>query len=153
IAQALGVGLGKNFDLDDVRYEKVIIMTDADVDGAHIAALLMTFFFEQMPGLVESGRLYLALPPLYRISGAGRSEYARDDVHKEELMATVFKNKKVDVSRFKGLGEMMPKQLKETTMDVKSRSLMRVTLIDPEMDPEHSNIQKADKKTRILIDR
>lgn len=153
IAQALGVGLGKNFDLDDVRYEKVIIMTDADVDGAHIAALLMTFFFEQMPGLVESGRLYCALPPLYRISGAGRSEYARDDAHKEELMATVFKNKKVDVSRFKGLGEMMPKQLKETTMDVATRSLMRVTLIDPSMDPEDSNIQKADKKTRILIDR
>lgn len=152
IAQALGVGLKKNFNLDDLRYEKVIIMTDADVDGAHIASLLIAFFYEQMPGLVESGRLYLALPPLFRISGAGKSEYARDEAHKDELLETDFKNRKVEISRFKGLGEMMPKQLKETTMDKDTRSLMRVTLVDPAMDPETSNLQKAVKKTESLID-
>ncbi len=152
ITQALGVGLRKNFDLEDLRYEKVIIMTDADVDGAHIAALLVAFFYEQMPGLVESGRLFIALPPLYRISGAGRSEYARDDAHKEELIDQYFKNKKIEISRFKGLGEMMPKQLKETTMNIETRSLMRVTLIDPELDPETSNLQKAVQKTNTLID-
>lgn len=152
ITQALGVGLGKNFSLDDLRYEKVIIMTDADVDGAHIAALLISFFYEKMPGLVQSGRLYVALPPLYRLSGAGKSEYARDDMHKEELMDTEFKGKKVEVSRFKGLGEMMPAQLKETTMNPEKRSLMRVTLVDTEMDPEESNLQNAVRKTEKLID-
>lgn len=154
IAQALGVGLGKNFDLEDLRYERVIIMTDADVDGAHIAALLVSFFFDKMPGLIESGRLFLALPPLYRISGSGRSEYARDDVHKEELLETLFKNRKVEISRFKGLGEMMPAQLKETTMDPEKRNLMRITIVDPDndIDPDSSNLQKAMKKTESLID-
>ncbi len=154
IAQALGVGLGKNFDLNDLRYERVIIMTDADVDGAHIAALLISFFFDKMPGLIESGRLFLALPPLYRISGAGKSEYARDDAHKEELIETIFKNKKVEISRFKGLGEMMPAQLKETTMDPSKRNLMRITIVNPDsdIDPEGHNLQKAVKRTETLID-
>ena len=154
IAQALGVGLGKNFDLNDLRYERVIIMTDADVDGAHIAALLVSFFFDKMPGLIESGRLFLALPPLYRISGAGISEYARDDLHKEELLEAQFKNRKVEISRFKGLGEMMPAQLKETTMDPEKRNLMRITIVDPDndIDPDGSNLQKAMKKTESLID-
>ena len=103
-------------------------MTDADVDGAHIASLLITFFFRTMPGLIRSGRLYLALPPLYRLSHSGKSVYARDDGHRDQLMETEFKGKKPEISRFKGLGEMMPAQLKETTMDPKSRTLARVTL-------------------------
>ncbi|MDR3511251.1 MAG: DNA topoisomerase IV subunit B [Caulobacteraceae bacterium] len=125
---ALGVQGGKKFKEEELRYERVVIMTDADVDGAHIASLLITFFYRTMPDLIRAGRLYLALPPLYRISHGGKSVYARDDAHREELMATTFKGKKPEVSRFKGLGEMMPAQLKETTMDPKSRTLARVTL-------------------------
>ncbi|TNE26940.1 MAG: DNA topoisomerase IV subunit B [Alphaproteobacteria bacterium] len=129
LLQALGCGTGKNFDLDKLRYERVIIMTDADVDGAHIAALLMTFFYKEMPELIEAGCLYLAMPPLYRLSAGGTASYARDDAHKDELMQTVFKGKKkIDISRFKGLGEMPARQLKETTMDPKKRGLLRVVL-------------------------
>ncbi len=129
LIQALGCGVGKDFNLNKLRYERVIIMTDADVDGAHIASLLITLFYQEMLGLIESGALYLALPPLYRLSAGGESVYARDDKHKDELMKTTFKTrKKVDISRFKGLGEMPASQLKETTMDPKKRSLVRVTL-------------------------
>lgn len=129
LTQALGCGTGKDFDLDKLRYERVIIMTDADVDGAHIAALLVTFFYTQMRPLVENGRLFLALPPLYRLVSGTLSAYARDDIHKDELLATVFKGKKkIDISRFKGLGEMPAAQLKETTMNPKGRTLLRVTL-------------------------
>jgi topoisomerase-4 subunit B len=103
-------------------------MTDADVDGAHIASLLIAFFYRGMPDLIRAGRLYLALPPLYRLSHGGKSAYARDDAHKDELLATEFKGKKPDIGRFKGLGEMMPAQLKETTMSPLSRTLARVTL-------------------------
>jgi topoisomerase-4 subunit B len=103
-------------------------MTDADVDGAHIASLLITFFYRTMPQLIRLGRLYLALPPLYRLSQGGKIEYARDDAHKDELLSTVFKGKKPEISRFKGLGEMMPAQLKETTMDPKTRQLARISL-------------------------
>ena len=103
-------------------------MTDADVDGAHIASLLITFFYRTMPELIRSGKLYLALPPLYRLSHGGKVEYARDDPHKEELLATVFKGKKPEIGRFKGLGEMMPAQLKETTMGPATRSLARISL-------------------------
>lgn len=131
IIQALGAASGKEFDCDKLRYEKIIIMTDADVDGAHIAALLVTFFYSQMRPLIEDGRLFLALPPLYRLASGTLSEYARDDRHKDELMETIFKNKKkVDVSRFKGLGEMPAKQLKETTMNPATRTLLRVTIPD-----------------------
>lgn len=131
MVQALGCGYGKDFDLDKLRYERVIIMTDADVDGAHIAALLVTFFYTQMKGLIEHGHLYIAQPPLYRLVSGTLSAYARDDEHKDELMGSTFKNKsKVDVSRFKGLGEMPASQLKETTMNPDSRVLLRVTLPD-----------------------
>ncbi len=125
---ALGVTPGAAYRDEDLRYERVIIMTDADVDGAHIASLLITFFWRQMPRLIEHGHLYLAVPPLYRLSAGALSVYARDDRHREELLATTFKGRKVEVSRFKGLGEMMPAQLKETTMDPKRRMLLKVTV-------------------------
>jgi topoisomerase-4 subunit B len=125
---ALGVQGGSKFKEEELRYERVIIMTDADVDGAHIASLLITFFYRTMPEMIRSGRLYLALPPLYRLSHGGKAVYARDDAHRDELLNTVFKGKKPEMSRFKGLGEMMPAQLKETTMDPSSRTLARVTL-------------------------
>ena len=131
ITMALGCGLGKEFDLDALRYERIIIMTDADVDGAHIAALLIAFFYDQMPGLIESGSLYLAQPPLFRLSAGGITEYAMDDAHRELLLETVFKGKsKVETGRFKGLGEMPAAQLKETTMNPASRTLLKVTLPD-----------------------
>ncbi len=129
LIQALGCGTRERYDPAALRYEKVVIMTDADVDGAHIATLLMTFFFQEMPGLVRDGRLYLAQPPLFRLAHGGTVAYARDDAHRAELMATVFKGKpRVEVGRFKGLGEMASAQLKETTMDPAKRTLLRVTM-------------------------
>jgi topoisomerase-4 subunit B len=128
LSLALGCGTRKDCQPDNLRYERIIIMTDADVDGAHIATLLMTFFFQEMPELVRQGHLYLAQPPLYRLTVGAKSEYARDDAHRAEIEATIFKGKKVEVSRFKGLGEMNPGQLKETTMDPKTRSMLRITL-------------------------
>lgn len=135
IAQALGVGLGSRFDIEDLRYEKVIIMTDADVDGAHIAALLITFFHQEMPDLITSGRLYLAQPPLFRLSAGGKTVYAMDETQRDRLLKEEFKsNQKVDVGRFKGLGEMMPAQLKETTMKPDSRALARVIIADDKIE-------------------
>jgi len=128
LIQALGCGTRDRYDSAALRYEKVVIMTDADVDGAHIATLLMTFFFQEMPGLVRDGRLYLAQPPLFRLSAGGIVEYARDEGHRAELMRTVFKGRKVEVGRFKGLGEMASAQLKETTMDPAKRTLLRVMM-------------------------
>ncbi|MGZ3401869.1 MAG: toprim domain-containing protein, partial [Caulobacteraceae bacterium] len=125
---ALGVQGGSKFKEEDLRYDRVVIMTDADVDGAHIASLLITFFYRTMPEMIRSGRLYLALPPLYRLSHGAKTMYARDDSHRDELLAGEFKGKKPEISRFKGLGEMMPAQLKETTMDPSKRTLARVTL-------------------------
>ena len=126
---ALGCGAGKHYKETDLRYDRVIIMTDADVDGAHIASLLITFFYRQMPELIRAGHLFLAVPPLYRLSQGGRTAYARNDAHLAELKATVFNGRgKLEVSRFKGLGEMMPAQLKETTMHPKKRTLLRVEI-------------------------
>jgi topoisomerase-4 subunit B len=124
---ALGCGAGSKYREEELRYERVIIMTDADVDGAHIASLLLTFFYREMPKLIENGHLFLAMPPLYRLSHAGKTLYARDDAHREQLLKTEFKaNAKVEISRFKGLGEMMPGQLKETTMRPGQRTLIQV---------------------------
>jgi len=129
---ALGCGRGERYDGTKLRYERVIIMTDADVDGAHIATLLMTFFYREMPALIENGHLFLAQPPLYRIQQGANSVYAQDDAERERVIAQQFKGKKVEVSRFKGLGEMLPAQLRSTTMDPTSRNLLRVVLTEPD---------------------
>jgi topoisomerase-4 subunit B len=128
---ALGVGTGTKYNDADLRYERVIVMTDADVDGAHIASLLITFFYQEMPALIENGHLFLAVPPLFKITHGAKSVYARDLKHRDELIAREFKpGAKVDISRFKGLGEMNASQLKETTMDPKRRTLLRVEIGD-----------------------
>jgi topoisomerase-4 subunit B len=130
LVQALGCGTGAHYRDEDLRYEKVIVMTDADVDGAHIASLLITFFYRQMPQLIDHGHLYLAVPPLYRLAHGGKVFYARNDKHKDEIMRAEFRaNANVEIGRFKGLGEMMPAQLKETTMDPAKRTLLKVMLV------------------------
>ncbi len=129
LIEALGCGVGDRFDLARLRYGRIVIMTDADVDGAHIAALLMTFFYKELPVLVREGRVFLAQPPLYRLQHGGKSIYAQDDAERERLLKKEFKaNAKVEVSRFKGLGEMPPASLKETTMDPRKRTLLKVIL-------------------------
>ena len=140
LVQALGCGTGVHYRDEDLRYGRVIIMTDADVDGAHIASLLITFFYRQMLQLIEKGHLFLAVPPLYRLSHGGKILYARDDKHRDEILKKEFHaNAKVEVSRFKGLGEMMAAQLKETTMDPRKRTLLRVVLLaDDRKDTEKS---------------
>ncbi|MBM3502694.1 MAG: DNA topoisomerase IV subunit B [Alphaproteobacteria bacterium] len=133
IVQALGCGMGDRYNESGLRYDRVIIMTDADVDGAHIASLLMTFFFRAMPKLIEEGHLYLALPPLYRLAHGGKVFYARDDRHRDELIRKEFPPRaKVEISRFKGLGEMPAQQLRDTTMDQRQRTLLRVAIADHE---------------------
>ena len=143
LSLALGTSLGRTFDVDALRYERIIIMTDADVDGAHIAALLITFFYKMCPGLIDSGRLYLAMPPLFRLSHKGKTVYAMDDEEKAAKTESEFAaNAKVEIGRFKGLGEMNPGQLKETTMDPRTRTLARVTL--PNGVDDLDELQPAD---------
>jgi topoisomerase-4 subunit B len=139
LVEAIGCGIGGRFNPAGLRYERIIIMTDADVDGAHIASLLITFFFRELPLLVDQGHLFLAVPPLYRLSRGAVSHYARDDAHKAELMATVFTGRgDVEISRFKGLGEMPAPQLRSTTMDPATRRLLRVRLPDKEASAERA---------------
>jgi topoisomerase IV subunit B len=143
LIQALGCGAGTHYRDDSLRYDKVIIMTDADVDGAHIASLLITFFYRQMPELIDKQHLFLAVPPLYRLSHGGKVFYARDDKHKDEILKKEFHaNAKVEIGRFKGLGEMMPAQLKETTMDRRHRTLLRVVLVEDERKKTASSVER-----------
>ena len=143
LVQALGCGSGAHYRDQDLRYEKVIVMTDADVDGAHIASLLITFFYRQMPKLIENGHLYLAVPPLYRLSHGGKNFYARDDKHKADILKKEFHaNAKVEVSRFKGLGEMMASQLKETTMDPRKRALLRVKVVEDTRKETDTSVER-----------
>jgi topoisomerase-4 subunit B len=143
LVQALGAGTGVHYRDEDLRYGRVIIMTDADVDGAHIASLLITFFYRQMPKLIENGHLHLAVPPLYRLSHGGKTVYARDDAHKDELLKKEFHaNAKVEVGRFKGLGEMMAAQLKETTMDPRKRTLLKVMLLTEDREDTADSVER-----------
>jgi len=143
LVQALGCGTGVHYRDEDLRYEKVIVMTDADVDGAHIASLLITFFYREMPKLIDNGHLYLAVPPLYRLTHGAKTVYARDDRHKDELLKKEFHaNAKVDIGRFKGLGEMMASQLKETTMDRAKRTLLRVMLLADDREGTADSVER-----------
>jgi len=143
LSQALGCGTGAHYKDDDLRYEKIIVMTDADVDGAHIASLLITFFYRQMPKLIEHGHLFLSVPPLYRLTQGSTHVYARDDAHRDELIKTVLTGKaKVEISRFKGLGEMPAAQLKETTMDPRSRTLLRVVVVPDDQEDTADSVER-----------
>jgi topoisomerase-4 subunit B len=159
LIQALGCGTGTHYREEDLRYEKIIVMCDADVDGAHIASLLITFFYRQMPKVIDNGHLYLAVPPLYRLSHGGRIFYARNDKHKDEILKAEFRaNANVEVSRFKGLGEMMAAQLKETTMDPRKRTLLRVTLADAERKEADRSVErlmgnKAETRFEFITER
>ena len=159
IVQALGCGTRSKYREQDLRYDRIIIMTDADVDGAHIASLLITFFYQEMPDLVREGHLYLAVPPLYRITQGGKTLYARDDLHRAELLETEFKGKgKIDIGRFKGLGEMLPAQLKETTMHPDKRTLLRVEIDEIGADDTRKTVDnlmgtKAEARFQFIQER
>jgi topoisomerase-4 subunit B len=143
LEQALGCGKGERFRQEDLRYGKVIIMTDADVDGAHIASLLVTYFYRELPKLIDKGHLFLAMPPLYKLSHGGKSFYARDDAHKDQLLKSEFKaNAKVEISRFKGLGEMNPAQLKDTTMKPGLRTLLKVVIADDDREDTDDLVER-----------
>ena len=142
LIQALGCGTRDRYREDDLRYDKIILMTDADVDGAHIASLLMTFFFQEMPRLIDEGHLYLAMPPLYRISQGGKTLYAMDDAQKDEMLEKEFSGRgKPEITRFKGLGEMPHVHLRETTMAPKTRMLLQVRVVD-DRDETKSSVER-----------
>jgi topoisomerase-4 subunit B len=152
---ALGCGTRSSYREEDLRYERIIIMTDADVDGAHIASLLVTYFYREIPALIRGGHLFLAVPPLYRMTVGPVTVYARDDAERERLIATRFKGKKVDIGRFKGLGEMMPQQLRDTTMDPKNRTLLRVEIAEDDEIETRNAVErlmgsKADARFRFI---
>ncbi|ACI93127.1 DNA topoisomerase IV, B subunit [Afipia carboxidovorans OM5] len=159
LIQAIGAGTGANYREEDLRYSRIIIMTDADVDGAHIASLLITFFYRQMPKLIDNGHLYLAVPPLYRLTHGSKTLYARDEAHRDELLKKEFHaNAKVEIGRFKGLGEMMPNQLKETTMAPAKRTLLRVVLATEERDSTAKSVErlmgsKAEARFEFITER
>jgi topoisomerase-4 subunit B len=159
LIQALGCGTRSKYRDEDLRYERIIVMTDADVDGAHIASLLITFFYQEMPELIRGGHLFLAVPPLYKLTQGAKSAYARDDTHRQELMETAFKGKgKVEISRFKGLGEMLPAQLKETTMDPAKRTLLKVEIDEVDFEGTRDAVDnlmgtKADARFRFIQER
>jgi len=143
LIQAIGCGTGAHYREEDLRYSRIIIMTDADVDGAHIASLLITFFYRQMPRLIDEGHLYLAVSPLYKLSHGSKTVYARDDADRNKKLKSEFHaNAKVEVSRFKGLGEMMPGQLKETTMDPAKRTLLRVVLLADDREGTADSVER-----------
>jgi len=159
LVQALGCGTRTKYREEDLRYQRIVVMTDADVDGAHIASLLITFFYQEMPELIRQGHLFLAVPPLYKITQGSKSIYARDDAHRLELMQTEFKGKaKVEISRFKGLGEMLPAQLKETTMDPSKRTLLRVEIDEVDFEGTRDAVDnlmgtKAEARFRFIQER
>ena len=153
LIQALGCGTRDKYDEERLRYEKIIIMTDADVDGAHIASLLMTFFFREMPQLIEGGHLYLAQPPLYAITQGARKVYARDDAHKDDLLKNEFAGRKAEISRFKGLGEMPWKDLKQTTMDPANRVLLRVRMPHRYVEEERDEARETSDLVERLMGR
>ncbi|MEI9993248.1 MAG: DNA topoisomerase IV subunit B [Rhizomicrobium sp.] len=143
LVQALGCGTGSKYREADLRYDRVIVMTDADVDGAHIASLLLTYFYREMPQLIKEGHLYLAMPPLYRMTQGAKTEYARDEKHRDALLKTAFRaGAKVEIGRFKGLGEMMPAQLKETTMKPGARSLLQVEIAEDARKDTESIVER-----------
>jgi topoisomerase-4 subunit B len=143
LMQAIGCGTLAHYREEDLRYHRIIIMTDADVDGAHIASLLITFFYRQMPRLIDEGHLYLAVPPLYKLTHGSKSVYARNEEHRDALLKSEFHaNAKVEISRFKGLGEMMPAQLKETTMDPSRRTLLRVVLLADDREGTADSVER-----------
>ena len=145
LLQALGASAGAGYRSEDLRYDKVIIMTDADVDGAHIASLLITFFYRQTPKLIAEGHLYIAVPPLYRLTQGAKSLYARNDAHKEDLLKSGFVGRgAIEVSRFKGLGEMPMRDLRDTTMDPAKRTLLRVAVV------AEDNAATADTVERLM---
>ncbi len=159
LIQALGCGTRSKYRDEDLRYGRVIIMTDADVDGAHIASLLITFFYQEMPELIRNGHLFLGVPPLYRITQGTKTLYARNDLHKEELLKTEFNGRgKIDIGRFKGLGEMMASQLKETTMDPRKRMLLKVEIAGGDADDTARAVDdlmgtKPEARFRFIQDR